>query len=65
MTPRAVSVDAIRPQPWRNGGGLTRELLAWPTPDTLNVRLSVADTGEATHLSTWIAKVARSRSPRA
>lgn len=43
MTPRAIALDAVRPQPWRNGGGITRELLAWPTSDDWNVRLSVAD----------------------
>jgi environmental stress-induced protein Ves len=30
-------------QPWRNGGGVTRELLAWPHPDDWRVRISVAD----------------------
>ncbi len=25
-----VDLHACTPQPWRNGGGLTRELLAWP-----------------------------------
>lgn len=29
--------------PWRNGGGLTRELLAWPSPQDWRCRLSVAD----------------------
>jgi hypothetical protein len=30
-------------QPWRNGGGVTRELLAWPHPEGWRVRISVAD----------------------
>lgn len=38
-----VSLDATKPQPWRNGGGVTRELLAWPTAAEWRVRLSVAD----------------------
>ena len=38
-----VRCDAVEPQPWRNGGGLTRELLAWPSPDDWALRLSVAD----------------------
>ena len=38
-----VRCDAVEPQPWRNGGGLTRELLAWPTQDDWALRLSVAD----------------------
>ena len=31
------------PQPWRNGGGVTRELLAWPDARDWRVRVSVAD----------------------
>ena len=29
-------------QPWRNGGGLTRELLAWPQGQAWQLRVSVA-----------------------
>ena len=29
--------------PWRNGGGVTRELLAWPAAGEWQVRISVAD----------------------
>ena len=43
MTAHAVALDAVRPQPWRNGGGVTRELLAWPARGEWNVRVSVAD----------------------
>lgn len=38
-----VSIDNVAPQSWRNGGGLTRELLAWPSPADWEVRMSVAD----------------------
>jgi uncharacterized protein len=38
-----VRCDAVEPQPWRNGGGLTRELLAWPMHDDWALRISVAD----------------------
>ena len=31
------------PQPWRNGGGVTRELLAWPQAADWRLRVSVAD----------------------
>jgi environmental stress-induced protein Ves len=35
------------PQPWKNGGGVTRELLAWPrdqqNPNDWQLRISVAD----------------------
>lgn len=38
-----VHCDAVPPQPWRNGGGLTRELLAWPAREPWALRISVAD----------------------
>jgi hypothetical protein len=38
-----VSTRDVPPVPWRNGGGLTRELLAWPSPQDWRCRLSVAD----------------------
>lgn len=34
------------PVPWRNGGGLTRELLAWPSAADWRLRLSVADVAQ-------------------
>jgi uncharacterized protein len=37
-----VSLADVVPQPWRNGGGSTQELLVWPAPDTWQVRISVA-----------------------
>ncbi|HVF62808.1 MAG TPA: HutD family protein [Casimicrobiaceae bacterium] len=37
---RAADIAA---QPWRNGGGRTRELLAWPNADAWTLRVSVAD----------------------
>ncbi|AMO22417.1 hypothetical protein GCM10027034_27690 [Ramlibacter solisilvae] len=42
-----VALDAVAPQAWRNGGGLTRELLAWPTAAAWRLRLSVADVNAA------------------
>lgn len=39
---RHLALDTIEPQPWRNGGGLTRELVAWPQPQDWRWRLSVA-----------------------
>ena len=42
-----VRCDAVEAQPWRNGGGLTRELLAWPSSGKGDggwaLRISVAD----------------------
>lgn len=43
MTPPLTSVADTPPQPWRNGGGSTRELLAWPSAQDWLLRLSVAD----------------------
>lgn len=38
-----VSLASVASQPWRNGGGITRELLAWPTRNEWQARISVAD----------------------
>lgn len=43
MKLHTVALSGITAQAWRNGGGVTRELLAWPTPDAWRVRVSVAD----------------------
>lgn len=43
MKAQAVRLTDAPPQPWRNGGGVTRELLAWPDSDDWRVRISVAD----------------------
>lgn len=41
--PRLVYAADQPPQPWRNGGGLTRELLLWPAqPASWQLRVSVA-----------------------
>jgi environmental stress-induced protein Ves len=38
-----IPLDHIPPQPWRNGGGQTRELLAWPAASDWRLRISLAD----------------------
>ena len=38
-----VDLAGVPPTPWKNGGGVTRELLAWPQPQDWRVRLSVAE----------------------
>lgn len=43
MNWQRVGLYEVAPQPWRNGGGLTRELLAWPSRRDWRVRVSVAD----------------------
>lgn len=47
MTVHIVELASVVPQPWRNGGGVTRELLAWPpgSGDDWQLRVSVADIG--------------------
>lgn len=42
MTWHVVRVQEVAPQRWRNGGGWTRELLAWPADDWA-IRISVAE----------------------
>ncbi|MFO0601813.1 MAG: HutD family protein [Polyangiales bacterium] len=43
MTLHLVRFEDVPAQPWRNGGGVTRELLAWPRADDWALRVSVAD----------------------
>ena len=43
MTLRCIATDQVAAQVWRNGGGHTRELLAWPSADAWSLRVSVAD----------------------
>jgi hypothetical protein len=44
--PQIVHADLVAPQPWKNGGGQTRELLVWPSPTEWSFRVSVADIGQ-------------------
>jgi environmental stress-induced protein Ves len=37
-----IALADTPPTPWKKGGGTTRELLAWPTPQDWTLRLSVA-----------------------
>jgi uncharacterized protein len=43
MTVSIIHALGVPPQAWRNGGGSTRELLAWPTAQDWQVRISLAD----------------------
>lgn len=44
---RLIHLDDVAPQPWKNGGGQTRELLAWPNAwpyaGDWSLRISLAD----------------------
>src|SRR5512133_3890793 len=43
MTWQVVSLADAAPSPWRNGGGVTRELAAWPGAADWAWRISVAE----------------------
>jgi environmental stress-induced protein Ves len=43
MNWKLISLAQAAAQPWRNGGGVTRELLAFPSAADWKVRISVAD----------------------
>ena len=42
-----------RTQPWRNGAGVTHELVRWPDTDAFVVRISVADVTSPAPFSTF------------
>lgn len=48
-----IRLDEVFPTPWRNGGGSTRELLAWPHKEEWAVRVSVARIAEAGPFSAY------------
>ncbi len=43
MTWSVQSLSSATPQAWKNGGGVTRELLVWPHAHDWRVRVSVAE----------------------
>ena len=43
MSWHVVRLADVQPTAWRNGGGVTRELAAWPTAADWRWRMSVAD----------------------
>lgn len=43
MSWQMIPLEEVAPSPWRNGGGVTREVLAWPTPQDWDWRISVAE----------------------
>jgi hypothetical protein len=58
-----VDSNAVSAQPWRNGGGSTRELFAWPAPQDWIFRISLAQVAQDGPFSSfpgierWIALV--------
>ena len=53
MQPILVRTADVPAQPWRNGGGVTRELLALPEGGDWRVRISVADVASNGPFSTF------------
>jgi len=43
MSWQIISLADVSPRPWKNGGGVTRELAAWPTAADWRWRMSVAE----------------------
>ena len=43
MNWQTIRLSDVKPTPWRNGGGTTRELLAWPAAQDWQWRVSVAE----------------------
>ncbi len=41
--PFQIRLSEVSATPWKNGGGVTRELLAWPSVSDWAIRVSVAD----------------------
>ena len=54
MTWQTVALADVAPSPWKNGGGTTRELLAWPGPADWVFRLSVAEVQADGPFSTFV-----------
>ena len=46
MSPTLITAGSVAAQPWRNGGGQTRELLTWPASPNWQLRISRADIEE-------------------
>lgn len=53
MTVRIVALEDCPPKPWKNGGGITHDLLAWPGDADWRCRLSVAEVGRAGPFSAY------------
>jgi uncharacterized protein len=43
----SVELKNIRPMPWKNGGGTTRELVTWPSAEDWMWRVSVAEVAQS------------------
>ena len=43
MNWQTIQLSQVTPTPWKNSGGITRELVAWPNNDNWDWRMSVAE----------------------
>lgn len=50
---RVITLAGAAAQPWKNGGGITRELLAWPSPADWQLRISVAEVAQSGPFSAY------------
>ena len=50
---QTIQLRDVKPTPWRNGGGTTRELVAWPNTQAWQWRASVAEVTQAGAFSTF------------
>lgn len=53
MTWQVVHLSDVVPTPWRNGGGTTRELVAWPDSVAWQWRVSVAEVVQSGAFSSY------------
>ena len=53
MTWQVTDLKNVTPASWRNGGGITRELLAWPDPVAWRWRASVAEVAQSGPFSSF------------
>ncbi len=54
MAWQVIQLRDIKPAPWRNGGGKTRDLLAWPNAQAWTWRASVAEVAESGPFSSFM-----------
>jgi uncharacterized protein len=53
MTWQVVRLEDVAATPWRNGGGMTRELAVWPQAADWTWRMSVAEVGQSGPFSSF------------
>lgn len=50
---RTLPASSWRTQPWKNGGGISHEIVRWPETGDFDVRVSVADVDREGQFSTF------------